>query len=223
MALYDPLIDRTYFTGDLQIGQVADDAVNEELMYYVRRFEYEFMNKLMGASLHEAFYTAMQQADPAQKWKDMAYEKTFTLDAAKVKTATRINQLNGYECIPRFEYTNKMNVVYKGLVRRKESNTATDFAYDGYGAFSPIAKYVYYWWMRGHATVTGGTGESIQQTHNGIMVNNNAKMVRAWNAMCREVFEFYLFIDMYADNYPEFTLEPVARFNPAPINEFNFL
>lgn len=218
---YEPLIDRTYFTAELNIGQVDQPSVEEELKEYIRKYEHEFLTKVMGKELYLAFYQGMQGQIVADRWKTMAYGSSFILDASKVKTGVTVTGTGQLRTIPYFRYYDKMNVDYRGFLKRANSNTATDFVNDGYGASSPISRYVYYWYMRYRITLTGGAGESNQQVHNGQAVNNNQKMVWAWNQMCEEVFHFYLFVDMNRALYPEYVQEPDNRFCPVPINEFN--
>lgn len=48
---------------------------------------------------------------------------------------------------------------------------------------SPVANYVYYFYMRDNYTQTVGVGEVKAKAENSVMSNNDAKMVRAWNEM----------------------------------------
>lgn len=226
MALYTPLIDKSYFTGELTIGQVEKAEVQAELLPYCRKYEYDFMLALMGEALYNAFYTGINGVADAlivQKWSRMAFGYSFVLDSSLVKTGSQGNSFGRYVRIPRFQYYDKMNVNYRGLLKRSSATATTNKLNDAYGGSSPIAKYIYYWWNRAHVTASGGATESAQLVHNGQAVINNQKMVRAWNEMCAEVFEFYLFLDMNITDYPEFDLDVNARYNPAPINDFNFL
>jgi hypothetical protein len=223
MAQYVPLIDLSYFDGELTIGQQEQNAVTAELNLFIRRYEVEFLNALMGDALFRAFHAGIKAGSPADKWKRMAYGKTFVLDVNKVKTGVKQNGMLGYIRTPRFEYYHKMQVPYKGLMKLPTVDNFDDFRNLGYGAESPIAQYVYYWYMRKKDTTTGGVTEAKQQVHNAIAASAAQKMVTAWNNMCRTVFHFYLFLDENADDYPEFDLDVNARFAPAPINTFNFL
>lgn len=223
MALYAPLINSTYFSGELTIGQVEQQQVSAELLFYIRKHEYDILSLLMGPALYAAFYAGIKVATPDDRWKKMAYGIAFILDVTKVKTGYKADALGNYKRIPRYQYRDKMNVIYRGLLKRADGDPSVELSHDGYGASSPLAKYIYYWWMRAHVTASGGATESAQLVHNGTAVINNQKMIRAWNEHCVEVFEFYLFLDMYITDYPEFNLEPNERYNPGPMNEFNFL
>lgn len=66
---------------------------------------------------------------------------------------------------------------------------------------SPIANYIYYWYMRNNATTTVGLGEAIADAENSRIVDNKDKMVRAWSEMrvwIEENREW--FKDFYTDN-----------------------
>lgn len=223
MPLYETLLDRTYFTGEYNIGQVDLLAVEDELKLFIRKYEYDFLVKLMGLPLYEAFYAGMKGTTPAQKWLDMAYGKFFLLDASLVKTGSRVDLLGRILCIPGEPYYDKMPVNYRGLLKRMDDTDDESILNSGYGAISPIAKFIYYYWMKSHASFSGGAGESIPDVHNAAVITNSQKMCRAWNEMCKEVITFYHFLDMNIADYGEFNLEPDGRFAPVPINTFNFL
>lgn len=223
MPAYVPFIDRTYFQAELEIGQVDSDTVNQELMIYIRKYEFEFLSKLMGRSLFEAWFNGMKETTPADEWKRIAYGDSFLLDQSKVVTATGVDELGRVYRIPRFDFKDGMNVTYRGLLKNVEVDNPFDASYAGFGASSPIAKYIYFFWNRFHQSNSGGTGETVPQVHNGTIISNNQKMIWAWNEMCREVFEFYLMLDQYKEEYPEFDLPAAERFCPKQINEFNFL
>ncbi len=210
--LYEPFIDRTYFEGELTIGQVSQQEVEEELKLFIRKYEFEFLIKLLGKPLYEAFYAGMQGDTVEARWKALAYGKDFNVTASL---------LNGYYDYG--FYSEGTPVSFRGLLRNPESDLDVSFLSASYGATSPIAKYIYYWWMRAKATSTGGVGESIQETNAGKTVSNSAKMTRYWNEMHDEVVRFYLFLDMNIADYPESNLGAQHRYYPGLINQFNFL
>jgi hypothetical protein len=223
MGIYAPLIDRSYFEGELNIGQVNQQEVEDELVEFIRRHEYDFMVKLMGLPLYNAFYAGMQGSVIDTRWQVMAYGKFFVLDSTKVKTGIVRDSLNRWWSIPDDNYFDKMPVSYRGLLKRPNNTLNDELLNSGYGPTSPIAKYVYYWWMRSHATSSGGVGESIQKTHNGTTVSNTQKMCQFWNEMRQSVLDFYYFLDMNIADYPEYDIDPSGRFSPGTINQFNFL
>jgi hypothetical protein len=220
---YEPLLNRTYFEGELNIGQVDQQQVEDELLQFIRKHEYDFVVKLLGLPLYEALYAALDQPTPPARFQSMAYGKFFFIDQVKVKTGTYCDALGRIHTFPRQRYFDKMPVNYRGLLKRVNSDTNLELLNDGYGASSPIAKYVYRHWMIAHATSSGGAGENIQQTHNGVVVSNSYKIEEVWNEMCTEVENFYFFLDMNIADYPEFNLPDDGRFHPRPINRFNLL
>jgi hypothetical protein len=224
MPLYIPLIDKTYFEGEYSIGQIGTVvAAQDELMKYLRKHEYDFLIQLMGLPFYTAFYAGIKAGTPAARWTLLAYGEYFLLDASKVKAGCVVDSTGQHRDVPGETYYDKMPVNYRGLLKRANDTEDTSVLNTGYGAVSPLAKYIYYHWMRSHATVSGGAGESVQQIQNGIAVSNATKMCKAWNEMCSEVINFYHFLDMHIEDYPEFNLEVQARFAPQPINQFNLL
>jgi len=221
MALYEPLIDRTYFNAELTIGQADQQEVEAELLIFIRKYEYEFLLALMGMPLYTAFYTAMKEpADPIeQKWKELAYGKWFNLDASKVQTGMSFITGGQAVSIPNVYYTDGMPIDYRGLLSDPNPTDEPGQLTAGYGVQSPIANYIYWHWMKDHYTLTGGAGEVKPAVQNGQRVDAMAKMVRAWNEMCDAVTSFYFFIDQHISDYPEFTGLPVDnRFQPCRIN-----
>lgn len=64
---------------------------------------------------------------------------------------------------------------------------------------SPIANYVYYFYMRDGASSTTDVGETIAKTENSTVISPARKMVRAWNEMCDFVHDTQeWFHDYYA-------------------------
>lgn len=181
------------------------------------------MTKLLGGPLYEQFYIGMQGATIAARWQKMAFGSKFKLDASKVKTGCSSGFYGIVKSIPRTEYFDKMSIDYAGLLFNPDLDTSVNSYASGYGANSPIAKYVYFYLARNKATSTGGVGETKQQVHNAYMTNDHHKVCKAWNDMCNEVVSFYYFLDMNITDYPEFDLEVNSRFNPQLINVFNFV
>lgn len=68
---------------------------------------------------------------------------------------------------------------------------------------SPIANYVYFWFMKNNASQTTGMGEKNTNAENAGPGNPGLKMVRAWNEMSRWVMELRYFLRSNAAVYPE--------------------
>jgi hypothetical protein len=223
MALYEPLVNESYFEGEMQIGQLESLAVRDELRMFIRRHEYDFLVKALGLPLYEAFYTGMQGATVDQRWLDLAYGKRFILDASKVKTASFHNLYGVLETIPRTCYEDKMQVNYRGLLKVPEDYISPGLVDAGYGATSPLCKYIYWHWHRSKLTAVGGVAESVQTVHNGTIAPNNFRLCQLYNEMSDSVIAMYHFLDQHAVDYPEFDLQPKDRFNPRTVNPYNFL
>jgi hypothetical protein len=110
---------------------------------------------------------------------------------------------------------------YYGLAPKYSDNT--------FPKESPIANYIYYWFMRGNLTQTASTGENKPTNENANGASPGHKMVRAWNEISRwEVgFRQFIAVNSAAYNLPlypyPFGFSPYY-FNAwvfAPINEFN--
>lgn len=69
---------------------------------------------------------------------------------------------------------------------------------------SPIANYVYYWYMRNKSTETASIGEIKPNTENGSMASSVQKQVRSWNEMVDWNFEVLEFIKDNIIDYPSF-------------------
>lgn len=65
------LIDTSYFEGDLSIGQITSPAVIASVNLFIKKYEDEFLVKLLGYPLFKSFITGLA-ADPVdQKWFDL--------------------------------------------------------------------------------------------------------------------------------------------------------
>lgn len=75
---------------------------------------------------------------------------------------------------------------------------------DGTTKRSPIANYIYYWWLRKETSTTTGTGEKRLNAENSESVSSFSKQCNTWNEMVgynRLLWE-YLYINQ--DAYPEY-------------------
>lgn len=69
---------------------------------------------------------------------------------------------------------------------------------------SPIANYIYYWFIRNHTTTTTGIGETLSQANNSTIVSPEQKMVKAWNDMVDNLTLLIPFINDNRPSYPNF-------------------
>lgn len=88
---------------------------------------------------------------------------------------------------------------------------------------SPIACYVYYWFIRNNHTQTASMGEVKAKTENATSHNPAFKMVRAWNEMAQSVCELVDFLESNKEVYTEWeTSHAYYALNKfRPINEMN--
>lgn len=86
---------------------------------------------------------------------------------------------------------------------------------------SPIANYVYYWFMRNNATQTTAMGEVAANNENAVNVSGEKKMVRAWNDMIHVIRELqeYLYSNRVLYNWDHNRFHYRHYFRT--INEFN--
>jgi hypothetical protein len=221
-APYDPLIDITYFSLENTVGQSEQLHVREVVDGFIRKYEFEFLQKLMGMSLFNATYTGLKGGTLNARWQAMAYGKSFHLDHSKVKCFHRCSPMGRVEIIPNLScYCDEVAVNYTGLIEKTITSNTTAFLYDGYNIASPIANYVYYYYMKNKATSTVGSGEIVSKTQNADTVNAGGKMIKEWNEMCDWCVNFYLFLDQHIADYPEYDLPVQSRFYPKKMNQFN--
>lgn len=88
---------------------------------------------------------------------------------------------------------------------------------------SPIANYVYYWWLRDRVSQSTAVGEVQSKSESGEKVSPATKMCRAWNEMVKWAKDLFLFLDSNQDVYTDWIkinrCEWKAFFQP--INPFN--
>lgn len=115
------------------------------------------------------------------------------------------------------EYTNLSGktVFWRGLIDAVSGVASFDV--------SPIANYVYYWYIRNNHTQTATTGETKAANENSSMASPALKLVRAWNEMSAWICELVDYLDAKKDDYSEWADHDVycMRRKFRPINEFN--
>ena len=87
------------------------------------------------------------------------------------------------------------------------------------GKQSPIANYVYYYFMRDAATLTSGIGEVKPTGENSSNASGAVKMMRAYNQMCEQTALLHEFLLANKDVYTEFDYSHIVLFRP--LNLFN--
>lgn len=64
-----PLIDRTYFVGELNIPNTHVAAISSQLSLFIQKYEEKFLRDVLGYSLFKSFNAAWPSTD--QKWIDL--------------------------------------------------------------------------------------------------------------------------------------------------------
>ena len=91
------------------------------------------------------------------------------------------------------------------------------------GNQSPIANYVYYWFVRNNLSQTATMGEVKTANENATAHNPGLKMVRAWNEISRWVCDLVDYLNAAKVTYPEWESQQIWLMQRkfAPINEMN--
>ena len=105
---------------------------------------------------------------------------------------------------------------YKSATLAINTSTGTSKA-------SPIANFVYYWYMRNNHTQTASTGETKGKHENADTASIAVKLTRAWNEMSSWICELVDYLNAKKDNYTEWADQDVWCMlkKLRPINEFN--
>lgn len=88
---------------------------------------------------------------------------------------------------------------------------------------SPIANYVYYWYMRNNHSQTAAMGEVKSKNENADKHSPANKMSRAWNEMAESVHELVHYLDAKKTDYADWEKQDQWRMLRSfrPINEFS--
>lgn len=73
-----PLIDRSYFVGEINIPNTHRIEIQERLDLFIETHEPELLCDLLGYSLYKAFTQGLQGAPVDQKWKDLLEGVEYT-------------------------------------------------------------------------------------------------------------------------------------------------
>jgi hypothetical protein len=178
-----PLIDSSYFVGDINIPDTGNPAVLERLDFFIAKYEAEFLEALLGYTLWQAYVAGIAVTPtPDAKWTDLRDGKEYTVSDIG------------------FKYTGLRNATLKQ---------------------SPIAQYVYYWWMRNDIKAKPDDAEARREYYEA----RNRSMVTAWNDMAQWVRSAIHYLDNYADTYTGWQTSrpyPYELWNISrPINSMN--
>jgi hypothetical protein len=183
-----PLIDTTYFTGEINIPNagVSGNASDTLLIYFIKQFETEFLVKALGRNLYRGFMTALGLNVTTGAYANVANGKAADSVDQKWK-----DLLNGKE------YTDQNGDLqkWKGFISLSDDGTTIKQ--------SIIANYVYYWFMRNNASQTTSSGEAKGSSENSAPVSPRFKMCNAWNKMHYEIKELNRFLKNNMSVYSE--------------------
>lgn len=79
-----PLIDKSYFFGDITVAQKSDPAVTADLQWFIDEYEPKLMLSLLGYELYRDFKAGLQEDPIPQKWLDLLYGKEYTNSTGKL-------------------------------------------------------------------------------------------------------------------------------------------
>jgi hypothetical protein len=174
------IIDTTFFFEELSIAQLTEVSVQSTVTRFIQKLEPEYLRDLLGAALYKAFEEGRAEVTPVAKWADL---------------------LNGKD------YTNRRGeeATWRGLREVVTEPVAGPPAVAGVYR-SPVANYVYWHYMRHHATITTGSGEKKLKAINAEVASPAEKIARAWNAMVEWNGELVEFLLSNPADYPGFTM-----------------
>lgn len=154
-----PLIDRTYFEGEILLAGLSDQATRSAIDMAIETYEDEYLRAVLGPSLYAAFMAGLTTG------RVTIFSDQFSDQFLKASLAQRWDWIrNGHTFMH-----NGCSHYWPGLVNKKRS---------------PIAQYVY-WHIRANTvTSPASTGAEVAPSHeNSTPATADRKMVRAWNRM----------------------------------------
>lgn len=169
-----PLINSSYFDGERIIPDASYADVTKVLNGIIARREPEYLKTVLGYELFILFMAGIQVTTPDQRYTDLLVGKDFTGQNGKLK-----------------RWAGFINVT---------PNTTIVVA----NAVSPIADYVYYYWLKQNHTQTSGLGEVANVAQNAVRVSPKLKAVDAWDSMVDRSWLLYEFLKVNPVTYPEF-------------------
>jgi hypothetical protein len=73
-----PLIDKSYFVGEINIPDTSNASVLERLNFLIVKYEGQLLRDLLGNALYAAYTTGIGAATPDAKWTELRDGKTYT-------------------------------------------------------------------------------------------------------------------------------------------------
>lgn len=194
-----PLINESYFVGQLNIPDTDQAATLERLNWFIERYEREFLVDVMGYRLYKAFVTGITQANVDTRWKNLLKGCEFTNRRSLpdfwigiVPEVDNLLTLKDSDSINAVVGNSGGNVLAAGS-RNNTNNTRV----------SMIAHWVYINWMLDRYSQTTPIGESVPSTINGDVTTPRLKIVEISNQLAEFVCQFNEFLFMNQSVYPE--------------------
>jgi hypothetical protein len=184
-----PLIDVTYFVGEINIPNAGTGGpVDSLVLRLIGDYESKFLRLALGEALYDSFMSGLElQADGTYNKAD----KGVAVDTVAQKWKDLLNGAS-------YTDSNGQKRKWKGFVRLLDGSPALE---------SPIAHYIYFYFMKTSATQTTSMGEAQANAENAQMVSPRFKMTAAWNRMHEEVRELLRFLKANITTYSEWTFE----------------
>lgn len=183
------ILDTTYFDGDLLIAGLNDTSIMAALNAAIDQYEVEFLQKLLGPSLYEAFNTAINELTGADFSADFD-PSDFDLGTMDERWQWL---LEGHT----YTYGGRQ-YAWQGMTNARKQ--------------SPLACYVYYFYRDDRNTHTTSISEVKSQSENASVVSAGRKMVKAWNKMVdlnKTLYGLLILSDTDDERYyPELDLLP---------------
>lgn len=73
-----PLIDKTYFVGEINIAQLGQLSVQERLAVFISQHEVQYMRAVLGYAFAKLAYTGMTETNPDARWNDLKTGAEYT-------------------------------------------------------------------------------------------------------------------------------------------------
>lgn len=74
-------IDASYFVGELEIPNSGETSVNERILWFIQKYEPQFLQKLFGYQLYKAFVAGLNVVAPIMpdiRWINLLYGAEYT-------------------------------------------------------------------------------------------------------------------------------------------------
>lgn len=76
-----PLIDHTYFIGEINLPNTTKADVQERLNFFINKYEEKLLIELLGYDLYKQYKTGLTAQEPESKWLDIRDGAEYTNSA----------------------------------------------------------------------------------------------------------------------------------------------